>query len=339
MLSPRDLVYSLFGAPLILDVGPTVNGEMIRVRVQPVNTISVTALVISLLLFIGFMYIYLYPLLRDRRARNAAKRARARSDAEQVGTRMDEEEKSSLLSWLHVRSRDRFSTAHGSPDPIQSPKSTSPILVPPTLRRQPSSFARGSLIPHLSPVAIASPPPAYASQPSTPVPHFHFPSPLGSPHSNTSSSSSRSPSRSRLSSPAMPASAAPGPTPSRRVSATQRVQFDPRTIPSRARSASPALQGRSRSETAPSSPILAVRPVTAPRSVSANTLHPVNPDLHTPSRARVYAAGDSNVRRVARPRESTGLGGIGLAERGRLLTRNPGSWTPVGGNGRVGPPF
>ncbi|KAJ7158760.1 hypothetical protein C8R46DRAFT_399973 [Mycena filopes] len=215
MLSPRDLAYSLFGGPLILDVGPTINGEVIRVRVQPVNTISVTALVISLLLFIGFMYIYLYPLLRDRRARHAAKRARARSDAEQPGMQMDEEEKNSLLSWLHFRSRDRFSTAHNSPEPKQSPKLTSPFPAPPSLSRQPSSFTRGSLVPHLSPVAVTSPPPAYASQPGTPVPHFRFPSPLSSPRSN--SSSSRSPSPLQLS-PTLPPAAAPGPTPSRRVS-------------------------------------------------------------------------------------------------------------------------
>ncbi|KAJ7903568.1 hypothetical protein B0H14DRAFT_947066 [Mycena olivaceomarginata] len=137
MLSPRDLAYSLFGGPLIIAVGPTVNGEIIRVRVQPINTISVSALIISVLLFIGFMYCYLSPLFRQRAARAAAC-----TDAEQPEVQKDEEEKDSLLSWLHVRSRDRFSTAaHDGPIPKPTPRLAS------------------------TPVMLTPPPPAYASRP------------------------------------------------------------------------------------------------------------------------------------------------------------------------------
>ncbi|KAJ7475844.1 hypothetical protein FB451DRAFT_258998 [Mycena latifolia] len=341
MMSPRDLAYSLFGGPLILDVGPTVNGEIIRVRVQPINTISVTALVISIVLFISFMCIYLYPLLRHRRAlATASERART-NDAEQPGSpglQMDEEDKSSLLSWLHFRSRDRFSTAHDSPNPKQSSKSESPARTLPGLKRQPSSFTRGSLIPHLSPGTLTPPPPAYASRPSSPLAlgDFRFPSPLSSPRSDASRSP-RTPSLS-LPSPALPASTTPGPV----ASPIPHVQFDPH-MPTRPRSTSPA-QGRSRSGTGPSSAMLPMRPLMAPRrSVSANTLHPVGVDLHVPSRARVYTAGesDSTVRRVARPREGAGIGlGIGLAARGRILTRGPSSGWNSGGEAKgVGSPF
>ncbi|KAJ7494728.1 hypothetical protein B0H11DRAFT_915195 [Mycena galericulata] len=344
MMSPReDLAYSLFGGPLILDVGPTVNGQMIRVRVQPINTISVTALIISIILFLGFMWFYLHPLLRNRRALSAAAHACTR-DAEQPGSPIDEEEKNSLLSWLHFRSRDRFSTAHNSPDTKDSSKFASPVSMPPGLKRQPSSFARGSLIPHLSPGTLTPPPPAYASRPNSPLAlaEFRFPSPLSSPRSDASRSPpSRSPCLS-LSSPALPASTVPAPT-SARVTPTPRVQFDPRSMPSRPRTASPAPRGRSGSGTSPSS-TLAVRPVMAPRSVSANTLHPMTADMHVPARAMVYCAGeseggDSAVRSIARPRE--GNLGISLAQRGRVLTRGPSSsWNPsVRGEGRVGPPF
>lgn len=34
------LSYSFFGDPVIVEVGPTVNGQLIRVRVQPVNPVS-----------------------------------------------------------------------------------------------------------------------------------------------------------------------------------------------------------------------------------------------------------------------------------------------------------
>ncbi|KAJ7756422.1 hypothetical protein DFH07DRAFT_820517 [Mycena maculata] len=342
MISPRDAAYSLFGGPLILDVGPTINGEIIRVRVQPINAISVSALVISLLLFLIFMWFYLYPLFRNRRPVAAAERARTR-DAEQpgsLGTQIDEEEKSSLISWLHFRSRDRFSTAHDSPYTKASSKLASPVPIAPGLARQPSSFARGSLIPHLSPVTLTPPPPAYASRPNSPLAlaEFRFPSPVSSPRSDVSRSP-RSLSHS-LPSPTLPASASPGPGPAPSRASAPRVQFDPRTMPSRPQTPSP-LQGRnrSRSSTAPSR--LAVRPVMAPRSVSANTLHPTRVDLHVPSRARVYAAGqgeggDSAIRRVARPREGTS--GIGLAQRGRILTRGPSSsWSPSVGN--IGQPF
>jgi len=267
---------------------------------------------------------------------------------------IDEEEKRSLLSWLHFRSRDRFSTvARDSPIPKPSPRLASPS----SLKRNPSSFARGSLIPHLSPVALTPPPPAYASRPSSPYPSrpnsplgwSRVPSPLSSPRSEASSSP-QTPSLSPPS-PALPAPARSVRVPaSERTSATSRVQFDPRhSAPCRPRTASPPPQSRSRSGTVPSPTTLAVRSFMAPRSVSAHTLHPEAADLPIPSRARVYTTGEtdggeaSTVRRVARPREGAGLGlgvGIGLAQRGRILTRGPSaSWAPkVGGTG-VGPRF
>ncbi|KAJ7707713.1 hypothetical protein B0H17DRAFT_528737 [Mycena rosella] len=347
-MTSRDVAYSLFGGPLILDVGPGLNGQIIRVRVQPINTISVTALVISLLLFITFMWFYLYPLFRARRAAAASSERARPGDAEQPDLPLDEEEKSHLLSWLHFRSRDRFST-HDSPIPKQSSKSESPVPTPPGLKRQPSSFTRGSLIPHLSPGTLTPPPPAYASRPSSPLAmgDFRFPPPLSSPRSGASRSP-RTPSLSLLS-PALPASIAPGPA-SPRASATPHVQFDPRLPPSRPRAASPATPGRTRtrSGTGPSSATLSVRPLMAPRrSVSANTLHPAPADLHVPSRARVYsdsystAESDpeaSSVKRVARSKDGAGLGlgGVGLAARGRILTRGPSSgWYP----NAVGSPF
>ncbi|KAJ6531787.1 hypothetical protein B0H19DRAFT_456274 [Mycena capillaripes] len=326
MLPPRDLAYSLFGGPLILNVGPTINGEMVHVRVQPINTISVSALVISVLLFMGFMYIYLYPLCRQRRARVRATTSGLprNSDAEQPsysGMQIDEE-KRSLLSWLHFRSRDRFST-HDSPD--------FGLASPPGLKRQPSSFARGSLIPSLSPITLSPPPPAYASRPSSPLTQIRGPSPLSSPRSEASTS------------PHTPAPSLPTPAltiSTGRASATSR-QFDPRHMPS-----PQTAQSRSPSGPAPSPTTLAVRSFMAPRSVSANTLHPVGSDLHISSRAKVYTTGEtdgeaSTITSPTRPsREGAGLGlgiGIGLAARGRILTRGP-SWSPVGGSG-VGRPF
>ncbi|KAJ7104163.1 hypothetical protein B0H15DRAFT_11921 [Mycena belliarum] len=344
MVSPRDFAYSLFGGPLILDVGPTVNGEIIRVRVQPINTISVTALAISLLLFLSFMYFYLYPLFRNRRALAATSERARNTDVEQPAMQSIEEEKINLLSWLHFRSRDRFSTHNSSP---KSPKSVSPVQTPPGLKRQPSSFTRGSLVPNLSPASLTPPPPAYASKPSSPLAmtDFRFPSPRSSPPSDASRiRSPRTPSLS-LPSPALPASTLLGPaTP--HASPTPRVQFGAQ-MPSRPRTASPAI-GRSRSGTGLPTSMLPVPSLMAPRrSVSASTLHPVNADLHVPSRARVYSAtpgeeeaGASSVeggstaegaastgRRVARPKDGAGLGlGIGLAARGRILTRGPSSW-------------
>ncbi|KAJ6619743.1 hypothetical protein B0H10DRAFT_2216569 [Mycena sp. CBHHK59/15] len=173
MISPRDLAYSLFGGPLILDVGPTVNGEIIRVRVQPVNVISVTALVISLLLFIAFMVFYLYPLLRNQ-GRDRGAVATGPGDAEQSGSPPMDEETSGLLSWLHFRSRDRFSTTHNSPNPKQGSKLASPVIPRRPGLGQPSSFARGSLIPHSSPT-LTPPPPAYASRPNSPLSEYRFP--------------------------------------------------------------------------------------------------------------------------------------------------------------------
>ncbi|KAF7330538.1 hypothetical protein MVEN_02493500 [Mycena venus] len=350
MLPPRDLAYSLFGAPLILDVGPTVNGEIIRVRVQPINTISVSALVISVLLFMGFMYFYLYLLCHKRRTITSQ---RVSSDAEQPEIHIDEEEKRSLLSWLHFRSRDRFSTAaYDSPLPKPSPGFASP----PGLKRNPSSFARGSLIPHLPPVMLASPPPAYASRPSSPYPSrpntplgwSRVPSPLGSPRSEASKSNSpQTPSLSP------PFPALPSPimrVASERTSKTSRVQFNPRhSAPSCPPIASPPHQSRGRGDTVPSPTRLAVRSFMTPRSVSAHTLHPEAADLPIPSRARVYTTGETNgsegttIRCVARPGEGAGLGlgvGIGLAARGRILTRGPSAvWSPeVAGTG-VGPRF
>ncbi|KAJ7603774.1 hypothetical protein DFH06DRAFT_327803 [Mycena polygramma] len=268
------------------------------------------------------MYIYLYPLCHQRRARATAAARPRSSDAEQSscpGMQVDEE-KRTLISWLHVRSRDRFST-HDSPVPKQSLESASS----PGLQRQPSSFARGSLIPHLSPSTLTPPPPAYASRPTSPSAEVRCPSPLGSPRSE----GRRSP-RTPPPSPAVTASERPSPT--------LRAQFNPRHVPGTAFSA----QGRSRSGTV-SSPTLAVRPVMAPRSVSASTLHPMSGDLPTPSRARVYAteAGASTFRAPTgmpptRPsRDGVGLGfGIGLAARGRFLTP-PSVWN----SDVVGHPF
>jgi hypothetical protein len=276
------------------------------------------------------MCFYLYPLFRNRRALAAASERTRTSDAEQPdspGMQIDED-KSSLLSWLHVRSRDRFST-HDSPNAKQSSKFESPILTLPRLNRQPSSFARGSLIPHLSPATLTPPPPAYASQPSSPLAlgDFRFPP-------SFSADSNRSP-RSPRPSPVLPVSVVRRTPPSH----NQHVEFDASHMPTRPRSATP--QSRSRSGTGPSS-TLAVRPLMAPRrTVSANTLHPA--DLHTPSHARVYAAGESDMtaRPVARTRETAGLGlGIGLAARGRVLTRGPSSsWNQQVGAKGVGSPF
>ncbi|KAF8206478.1 hypothetical protein K438DRAFT_477456 [Mycena galopus ATCC 62051] len=346
MLSSRDLAYSLFGGPLILDVGPTVNGEIIRVRVQPINTISVSALVISVLLFLAFMYFYLSPLWRNR-----GPRATRSNDAEQPGMQEDEEEeeKRSLLSWLHFRSRDRFSTViHKTAVPKQSPR----LAIPPSLKRSPSSFARGSLIPHLPPT-LTPPPPAYASRPSSPYssPHLggpRVPSPLSSPRSEATSNP-RTPSLSRTS-PALPAPTTRARSHSpEQTSIISRAPFDPRqSAPIRPRTVSAPHQSRNRSDTVPLSPtMLAVRPVMAPRSVSAHTLHPEAADLPIPSHARVYITEEvSTVRRVARlPKEGVaglGLGGvgIGLAERGRILTRGPSaSWSPDVGAPGVGPRF
>ncbi|KAF7374925.1 hypothetical protein MSAN_00378600 [Mycena sanguinolenta] len=188
MLSPRNLAYSMFGGPFDVDVGPTVDGEIIHVRIQPINTISVSALVISVLLFMVFMYFYLHPLFHNRGPRPTIS-----SDAEQPAMQKDEdEEKNNLLSWLHFRSRDRFSaTVHDSPVPKRSLK----LASPPGLKRNPSSFARGSLIPHVSPT-LTPPPPAYASRPSSPsfsphngpYPKPRVSSPLSSPRSETTSS-------------------------------------------------------------------------------------------------------------------------------------------------------
>jgi hypothetical protein len=282
------------------------------------------------------MYCYLSPLFRQRAARAAAC-----TDAEQPEVQKDEEEKDSLLSWLHVRSRDRFSTAaHDGPIPKPTPR----LASTPGLKRNPSSFTRGSLIPHLSPVMLTPPPPAYASRPSSPYAPSgpgpfggsRIPSPLSSPRAVAASNPSVF---ARPPAPALPAPTAHGHA-SERTLATSRAQFDLR------RTASPPHQTRRRSDTVPSPMRLAVRPFIAPRSVSAHTLHPDAADLPIPSRARVYTTGEaevgqvSNIRRVARPREGAGLGlgaGIGLAERGRLLTRGPSaSW--VGGTG-VGPRF
>ncbi|KAJ7274428.1 hypothetical protein B0H12DRAFT_398260 [Mycena haematopus] len=334
MLSPRDLAYSLFGGPLIVNVGPTVNGEIIRVRVQPINTISVSALVISVLLFIAFMYIYLHPLFRNRGPYPTRS-----SDAEQPGIPKDEEEQNSLLSWLHFRSRDRFSTAvHDSPVTKRSPR----LASPPGLKQNLSSFARGSLIPHLSPT-LASPPPAYASRTSSPFSSPHngpfgrscVPSPLSSEAASSPRALSLSPPLPALSAPAACARAMA-------FEETLHIQFDlHRSAPSHPQT---THRSRSCSDTVPSLTKLAVRPVVAPRSVSAHTLHPEAADLPIPSRARVYTTGEaSTVRRVARPREGAGLGlgvSIGLAERGRTLTRGPSaSWkNDVGGTG-VGPRF
>ncbi|KAF7312271.1 N-acetyltransferase domain-containing protein [Mycena indigotica] len=154
---PRDAAYSLFGGPFILDVGPTVNGEIIHVRVQPINTISVTALVISVLLFVAFMCFYLYPLFRMRRQRTQTVNKSSR-DVE-FGP-PEEADKRSLMFWLYSRSRDRFST-HDSP----KPKATSHT---PSLRYQTSTI-RGSLIPDMSTPNLTPPPPAYASRPSSPL--------------------------------------------------------------------------------------------------------------------------------------------------------------------------
>ncbi|KAJ6513296.1 hypothetical protein C8R45DRAFT_1088343 [Mycena sanguinolenta] len=325
MLSSRNLAYSMFGGPLDVEVGPTVDGEIIHVRVQPINTISVSALIISVLLFVAFMYFYLHPLFRNREPRPTRS-----SDAERPAMQKDEEEKNDLLSWLHIRSRDRFSTTvRESPFPKRSFR----LASPPGLERNPSSFARGSLIPHLSPT-LTPPPPAYASRLSSPsssphnspYPRPRVPSPLSSPRSETTGSPFSLPFHT------LPAFT----TPAARVCDAASEQIPRRTLPRRPQTPHPS---RNCSDTVSSLTTLAMRPAMAPRSVSDHTLHPEAADLPIPSRARVYTTGEvSNVRRVARPRQSAGLGlggVIGLAERGRILTRGP---KPVGGMG-VGPRF
>ncbi|KAJ7066955.1 hypothetical protein C8F01DRAFT_652725 [Mycena amicta] len=252
------------------------------------------------------MCIYLYPLFRMRRERARASASTRSRDLEpgSPGTQSEEADKKSLMSWLYSRSRDRFST-HDSP----KDKSPSLVLGPPSLRCQPST-TRGSLIPDLSSPTLTPPPPAYASRPSSPLAGYRFPSPLGSPRS-----------------PLIPRA---------------------RPLASQARSVSPVPPTPARTRSATSIPqlsILAVRPFIAPRSVSASTLHPADAELHRPSRARVYSEGEggrietatSNVRRVPRNRESTGLG-ISLASRGRQLTRGP-SFDAHSESGRVAGPF
>nr|GAT60757.1 predicted protein [Mycena chlorophos] len=183
----RDAAYSLFGGPLILNVGPTINGEFIRVRIQPINTVSVIALAISLLLFIAFMCFYLYPLYRQRRERKRAAVAPVKHASPDLEPGCSSEaDKKSLMSWLYSRSRDRFSTHDSS---TGSPKEKMPYRPqPPSLRFQ-QSTTRGSLVPDLSSPTLTPPPPAYASRPSSPLAaEFRFPSTNGP--STTSNSNS-----------------------------------------------------------------------------------------------------------------------------------------------------
>ncbi|KAK7033089.1 hypothetical protein R3P38DRAFT_782338 [Favolaschia claudopus] len=313
MFAPRDLAYSLFGGPLILNVGPTVNGEIIRVRVQPINTFSVAALIISIALFVCFMYFYLYPLFRQRATRR-------RGDAEK--SQADEEEKTNLLSWLHFRSRDRFSSL------ATDDTAAEPIPSTPTLKRKPSTFARDSLVPHLSPT-LPPPPPAYASRPNSPfgsrsnspLSGSRVPSPLGSSRS-AGPSSPQSPSLSSPN-PVLTTTRAPA---FDRLSPTSRAQFHPRHSEPNSRSLTAQFspQNLTRSGTVPPRTTVAVRAFVAPRSVSAHTLHPEAADVPIPSRAKVYAAEGTQGSGDGRMQDGSGLGiggAIGLAERGRVLKR------------------
>ncbi|CAK5268523.1 unnamed protein product [Mycena citricolor] len=296
-MSSNDLAYSLFGGPLILDVGPTVNGEIIRVRVQPINTISVTALVISLLLFIAFMCFYLYPIFRERQARQASKLESQNPDAEKLLPQPDEEDdKGNLLSWLHFRSRDRFSTHNASSTSL------------PRLGKQNSCvFSRGSLIPDLSASPVTPPPPIYTSRPNSPLAEYHF-----------------------------PASYIPALSTSQRSPSSLRFQIDAPESLSRIRAPPPILvRSRSDSLLPVLSTKVAARPFPGTRSVSANTLHPSAAQIHVPSRAYHFSAtpvpapvntAESNVRHMARRKSGAGFafeGGISLASRGRMLTCGP----------------
>ncbi|KAF7327790.1 hypothetical protein MKEN_00358800 [Mycena kentingensis (nom. inval.)] len=303
----RDAAYSLFGGPLILDLGPTVDGEVIHVHVQPINTISVTALAISLLLFLAFMAFYLYPLLRARRQRARLAAANAPSATLPLGAEPNAEEKSSLMSWLYARSRDRFSTHE-----TRKEKVASPLVGAPSLRNQQSS-TRGSLVPDFS--TLTPPPPAYASRPGSPLAmaEYRFLSPVASP--TTSPHSTPRPPIQRSMTPRSPVLRSTSRIP-RPLAGIENIDANPiPPMPARARSNSATLPGTGPNTT------LAVRPVMAPRSVSASTLHPASAGLHLPSRARVYSEGETNVRRV--PRNGPAFDGISLAARGRQLTRGP----------------
>ncbi|KAH0581344.1 hypothetical protein J132_03003 [Termitomyces sp. J132] len=130
------------------------------------NRIAICGFVVIGILFVVFLYLYISPLFKERPTEHKSKESDARtatsSDAE-AGNDMDPTERSTLLAWMHRRSRGRFVDITGSAHQnLEIPRP--PKLEPRTNgKRVNSFFSRISAVPHL--VFPSLPPPVYSTPP------------------------------------------------------------------------------------------------------------------------------------------------------------------------------
>ena len=164
----KQILYSLFGAPLRVDVGTTVDGHRAYDQINPINptlsassqqltkVISLTpppplvlALIVTALLFSIYMWFYLSPLFRDRpsyhshsrQPRLARPRYNIRITDPEMNTSTLQDEKKSLISWIHRSSLGRFIDITGrihnkAVDPLTNDRAK----LKATLSREPTSF-------------------------------------------------------------------------------------------------------------------------------------------------------------------------------------------------------
>ncbi|KAF8720801.1 hypothetical protein AX14_010723 [Amanita brunnescens Koide BX004] len=114
----RKILYSLFGAPLRQDIGTTIDGHRAYDQINPANPTLIFTLMFSVFLFAVYMWFYLSPLFRERppyRSSTAEPRpaiVRPRHNIRIVDPELNmsslQDEKKSLISWIHRSSLGRF---------------------------------------------------------------------------------------------------------------------------------------------------------------------------------------------------------------------------------------
>ncbi|KAF8329220.1 hypothetical protein F5887DRAFT_1005234 [Amanita rubescens] len=112
----KQFLYSLFGAPLRVDVGTTVDGHRVYDQINPVNPTLILTLIVTALLFSIYMWFYLSPLFHERSSYHSHSRqhrvARPRYNIRITDPEMNistlQDEKKSLISWIHRSSLGRF---------------------------------------------------------------------------------------------------------------------------------------------------------------------------------------------------------------------------------------
>ncbi|KAF8625160.1 hypothetical protein AX15_005533 [Amanita polypyramis BW_CC] len=188
----RKILYSLFGEPMREDIGTTIDGHRAYDQISPMNPTLILTLMLSAVLFAIYMWFYLSPLFRDQPPtfsnpkRSSTQNPPHLHDSQYSSTirvvdpemnmvvLSSDEEKKSLISWIHRSSLGRFIDITGHIHKPDNKKQQHAPAGQPAGYPIPIGFIRGPLSPlSMTPQSsyrpmLTPPPPAYAARPDGP---------------------------------------------------------------------------------------------------------------------------------------------------------------------------